>query len=625
MQISEMQERAHAIAVAGGISEAIAAGALRAYADVSVSEGVVLGLLRQGVKKYFAVLGHGNTDLAEVLRIYAAEGLVRVYQCRNEVAMAHAATALAWIYRETAAVLTSIGPGALHAFAGSLAAAANGVGVYHIYGDETTHGEGANMQQIPGTRQNQFGRLTETMSPSYTLHTPEAIRDAMRRGTQTVHHPYMAAPYYLCLPINMQPKIIKDLHIEALPARIEPPKVAPLDQDVYRVCTSIVSDHHRIVIKAGGGARSAPDAVRQLAERLGAVVVLSPKSTGVLPDDHPLNMHVGGSKGSISGNFAMEHADLLIAVGTRAVCQSDCSGTGYPKVQAVININGQIPEVSHYNRTQMLPGDIGSVITRWLEVLGQATPEGHAQTLEWRQTCAVQKAAWRAFKAERCCDVVLEDEAWKRKVMTQPAAISALARFANSVDAIKLFDAGDVQANGFQIVEDSRVGQTFTETGASYMGFAVSALLACAAAEKPAYMIAFTGDGSFMMNPQILIDAVVHRVRAMVVIFDNRRMGAISSLQRSQYGTDFATNDQVIVDYVALAGAVKGVKAMFGGWTLREFEVAIREAYAYSGLSVVHLPVYWGEHPLGGMGAYGSWNVGPWCCDVEHRYATQNI
>ena len=79
MQISEMQERAHAIAVAGGISEAIATGALRAYADVSVSEGVVLGLLRQGVKKYFAVLGHGNTDLAEVLRIYAAEGLVRVH------------------------------------------------------------------------------------------------------------------------------------------------------------------------------------------------------------------------------------------------------------------------------------------------------------------------------------------------------------------------------------------------------------------------------------------------------------------------------------------------------------------------------------------------------------------
>jgi len=35
-----------------------------------------------------------------------------------------------------------------------------------------------------------------------------------------------------------------------------------------------------------------------------------------------------------------------------------------------------------------------------------------------------------------------------------------------------------VQANGFQIVEDDRTGDTFTEAGASYMGFAASALLA---------------------------------------------------------------------------------------------------------------------------------------------------
>ena len=71
-------------------------------------------------------------------------------------------------------------------------------------------------------------------------------------------------------------------------------------------------------------------------------------------------------------------------------------------------------------------------------------------------------------------------------------------------------------------------------------------------------MIAFCGDGSFMMNPQILIDAVVHRVRGMVVIFDNRRMGAISSLQQAQYGHEFGTNDHVAVDYVAMAHSVEG-------------------------------------------------------------------
>ena len=84
----------------------------------------------------------------------------------------------------------------LQAFAGSLAAASNGVGVYHLYGDETTHGEGYNMQQVIGARQGEFGRLTDIIGRSYTLHTPEALRDALRRGTQTVHKPYFAGPFF---------------------------------------------------------------------------------------------------------------------------------------------------------------------------------------------------------------------------------------------------------------------------------------------------------------------------------------------------------------------------------------------------------------------------------------------
>ena len=85
----------------------------------------------------------------------------------------------------------------------------------------------------------------------------------------------------------------------------------------------------------------------------------------------------------------------------------------------------------------------------------------------------------------------------------------------------KIFDAGDVQANGFQIAEDNEPSDTYTETGASYMGFSASAILASAIADKPKYPISFTGDGSFMMNPQVLIDAVYLGLKGMVVIFDN--------------------------------------------------------------------------------------------------------
>ncbi len=170
-----MRARARAVQAAGGLEQAVAEGSVPKLIDCSLSEALVLGLLKQGVRKYFAIFGHGSTDLGNVLRIYEEEGVTRTVNCRNEVEMAHAATALRWQYGETPAVVTSIGPGAMQALAGSLAAASNGVGVYHIYGDETTFGEGYNMQQVPKEEQGLFGRITAVMGQSYVLHTPAGL------------------------------------------------------------------------------------------------------------------------------------------------------------------------------------------------------------------------------------------------------------------------------------------------------------------------------------------------------------------------------------------------------------------------------------------------------------------
>jgi 3D-(3,5/4)-trihydroxycyclohexane-1,2-dione acylhydrolase (decyclizing) len=198
-------------------------------------------------------------------------------------------------------------------------------------------------------------------------------------------------------------------------------------------------------------------------------------------------------------------------------------------------------------------------------------------------------------------------------VLTQPSAIKAASDWARAKNVVKFFDAGDVQANGFQIVEDEVPGFTFTETGASYMGFASSALLSTAASEKKFFGLAFTGDGSFTMNPQILIDGVQHGVRGCILLLDNRRMSAITGLQKAQYGHEFATDDSVEVDYVAWAGAIKGVQAISGGFSRSSLLKALGRAYGYEGLSLIHVPVYFGDNELGGMGVFGRWNVGNWC------------
>ena len=60
--------RAQAIAGAGSLACALEQGLLPAQLDLSLSEALVLGLLKQGVSKYLAIFGHGSTDLGEVLR-----------------------------------------------------------------------------------------------------------------------------------------------------------------------------------------------------------------------------------------------------------------------------------------------------------------------------------------------------------------------------------------------------------------------------------------------------------------------------------------------------------------------------------------------------------------------------
>ena len=611
--LSQRIARAGTIATAGGINPAMNSGSLPRRASMTLSEALILGLMHQGVRKFIGIFGHGSTDIAEVLRVYEDARLVKTYAVRHEVEAVHAATALRWVSGEKAAVVTSIGPGALHALAGSLVPLSDGIGVWFLLGDETTEDEGPNMQQIPRHEQDLFLRLFASMGNAYKLHTPAAVSTALRRGLATTDHPYRPGPFFLLLPMNTQPVVIPDFNLEELPADAPPSLGAAADDDAYESAAQAIGAAERVVVKVGGGGRYAGPELIEFLERADAVAVSSPLIPGVIPFSHPRNMTVGGSKGSISGNFAMEEADLLVAAGTRFVCQSDCSRTGYPRVKTVININGDVDTAMHYGQSIALIGDVAATLKSLNACLKKNPKSNHNHSSPWLQACQAKRREWDEFRQTRYDHPVLYDSVWNTEVLTQPAAIKTAADWARQRDVICFFDAGDVQANGFQIVEDEQPGRTFTDTGASYMGFAASAVLATAMAREPFYALAFSGDGSFVMNPQILIDGVEHGARGCILVLDNRRMGAISGLQNDQYQAIYATADSVAVDYMAWAESIQGVAAFDGGYSTAELTRALDAARAHQGLSLIHTRVYWGDDPLGGMGVFGRWNVGNWC------------
>jgi 3D-(3,5/4)-trihydroxycyclohexane-1,2-dione acylhydrolase (decyclizing) len=90
-------------------------------------------------------------------------------------------------------------------------------------------------------------------------------------------------------------------------------------------------------------------------------------------------------------------------------------------------------------------------------------------------------------------------------------------------------------------------------------------------------------------------------------------MAAISGLQLAQHGSEFVTRDSVPVDYAAWARSIQGVHAFGPIYSLQSLHTALNEAKSYDGLSLIHVPVYFGIDELGGLGAFGRWNVGSWC------------
>ncbi len=543
--------------------------------------------------------------------------MLRVYAVHNEIEASHAAAALNWITGDKAAVFTSIGPGALQALAASILPASDGIGVWYLLGDETTEDEGPNMQQIPGHEQNAFLKMYSHMGAAYSLHTPLSLPTALRRGLNAVDHPHRGGPFFLLLPMNIQAVEMPCFNLDELPSGV-PPRLGPSgDLTLYEEAADAIQQAERIVVKVGGGGRAAGPDLLEFLDQADAVAVLSPLVSGVIPSSHARNMTVGGSKGSLSGNYAMENADLLVAVGTRFVCQSDCSRTGYPHVGHVVNINTDFEAATHYGKTTALVGDAGLTLRALNETLKtKGIVKGRAPSA-WLEATAAQRQAWEFHKQRRYDCPVLYDETWKREVLTQPAAIKLATDWARSNNVVSIFDAGDVQANGFQIVADEHLGQTYTDTGASYMGFAVSALLATGMTTQPFYGLAFSGDGSFIMNPQVLIDGVEHSATGCILLLDNRRMGAISGLQKDQYDQVFATNHSTGIDFVAWAGSITGVNGVHGGYTLDSLRSALDQARAYPGLSLIHVPVYFGDDELGGMGVFGRWNVGNWSTSTQ--------
>ncbi len=134
----------------------------------------------------------------------------------------------------------------------------------------------------------------------------------------------------------------------------------------------------RPVLYVGGGVLKAGAAavLTQLAELTGAPVVTTLMARGAFPDSHHLHMGMPGMHGSVGAVFALQRADLVVALGARFDDRVTGKLDGFAPGAAIIHADIDPAEIGK-NRAVDVPivGDARYVIA---ELIGAITTEHRA-------------------------------------------------------------------------------------------------------------------------------------------------------------------------------------------------------------------------------------------------------
>ena len=226
------------------------------------------------------------------------------------------------------------------------------------------------------------------------------------------------------------------VNLAALPSRPVLPKLAPADDDAIDRAAAMIAKSARL--------QSKPEVGRAVTMPLSGD---SRRPPGLLWCCHPARL-------ACSGRARAEHACRRFErLNQRQLCHgrnraSDRHGLArrlpgglfgdrLQNAQAVININGDLADALHYNKTVALIGDISAVTNRLAAKSGSRGRCEEQKRLA--QDVRSQKSEWAAYKRKRFECAPLRDEVWQKPVLPQPAAIKIVADFAKEIGAAKFF------------------------------------------------------------------------------------------------------------------------------------------------------------------------------------------
>ncbi len=531
-------------------------------------EALVQQLLAEGATDIFGIPGVQLDWAVEALR--KAENRLRYIVPRHEQATSYMADGYARTTGRPGICMVVPGPGVLNAAAGLATAYACNSPVLCIAGHihSAAIGKGYGLLHEIKDQGAVLDQVTKWRGQARTPgEVPALIREAWRQMTSG-----RPAPVAVEIPYDVL-QGQADVELAAVPPSAEQ-RIIPSDTQTHRIATVLKAARFP-VIYAGGGVLSTRGgaALRKLAQKLQAPVVMSENGRGAISDRHPLAFS------TLAGRALLPHADAIVVAGSRFMETRGPFPAWDASQPKYIYINTD-PHAADSPRVagMLVAADAGLA----LDAIADALPDALSPD---RRVMTPQNADALRRWAQAQIDAVEPQASFLRAIRN---AIPEDGIFINELTQVGYFArvAYPVYAPG------TMIGPGYQGT----LGYGFPTGLGAAVGNPDRVVVSITGDGGFGWTLQELATAAKYKLRHVVIVFADGAFANVRGLQTEQFGQPYCA-DLHNPDFVALAKAfgVSGCKVDDADG----LSVALKQAIERGGpalieVSVGKMPSPWG-------------------------------
>ena len=280
------------------------------------------------------------------------------------------------------------------------------------------------------------------------------------------------------------------------------------DPRALETAVKIIKAAERPVLLVGLGVfwDDACTAMLELAEHLGAPVLTTSKCKGAIVEDHPLR--AGCIIGGLIERDLVAKADLIITIGLDAV---ELQPKGWPYPTKVLSLASTPSLDGLVASAEEVVGNLTHIMAALTALLPIGTGWGHA--------------AASTFRAQ------VHDALDTPAKGLSPQRAVELARAVLPRDTIATCDAGASRLLVVQKWQSYGPREFLTSNGLGSMGYAIPGALAARIAHPTRPVVAFTGDGGFLMAVAELQTAAREKLPIIILVFDDGEIGLIRTKQ----------------------------------------------------------------------------------------------